>query len=185
MKDFRLCREWIRLVVQRFLGTKKLQKILSWKINTSIQHEQQKKSNLIDTQCAESSKKGQDSKKVALRWDPYLLTRNIRQMRVEIVRVMLTKLQKYRRSNFVSAIIGDETFFYYRNPAISAWIQKGQERPTRIAKIIGSPKVMLTIFFSRQKIWLTNTSDCDQTMDSFIFIDKVLKQLKKSVNKEL
>ncbi|KAA6383158.1 MAG: hypothetical protein EZS28_021317 [Streblomastix strix] len=89
-----------------------------------------------------------DFRKVALRWVPYTLTNEIKAKRVDKARIMQAMVTKMRRDGFIYSITSEETLKYYCNPANSAWIRKGDEIPMRVAKGIGWPKIMVTVFFS-------------------------------------
>ncbi|KAA6382708.1 MAG: putative mariner transposase C9 mutant [Streblomastix strix] len=125
-----------------------------------------------------------DFRKIALRWVPYTLTNEIKAKRVDIARIMLEMITKLKSEGFIYSIAGDETWIYYRNLANSAWIRKGDEIPTRVAKGIGSPKVMVTIFFSGERMWLAKALDSGLSMNSDRFIELILNPLFQRIKAE-
>ncbi|KAA6403831.1 MAG: putative mariner transposase [Streblomastix strix] len=94
---------------------------------------------------------------------------------------MLTKM---RHDGFIYSVTGGETWIYYRNPANSAQIRKGNEIPMCVAKGIGSPKVMITVFFSGRKMWLVKALDSGLSMNSDRFIELILNQLFQRIKAE-
>ncbi|KAA6378501.1 MAG: hypothetical protein EZS28_025973, partial [Streblomastix strix] len=125
-----------------------------------------------------------DFRKVALRLVPYTLTNKIKAKRVDKARIILEILTKMRRDGFIYSVTGAETWIYYRNPANSAWNRKDDEIPTRIAKGIGSPKVIVTVLFSGERVWFAKALDSGLSMNSDRFIELILNPMFQRIKAE-
>ncbi|KAA6380337.1 MAG: putative mariner transposase [Streblomastix strix] len=64
------------------------------------------------------------------------------------------------------------------------WLQRGTEPPTKPTLKVGALKVMVTIFWNPERIWLVDELPQRKTMNSQYFTDNVLDLLQVEMDKD-
>jgi hypothetical protein len=83
-----------------------------------------------------------------LRWVPHTLDDDRKRARVEMAYSMLRMIAEARYQGWQYFLTGDESWFFYSTDYEQLWIPRGERAPTRARRIISTPKVMITIFWS-------------------------------------
>jgi len=116
-------------------------------------------------------------KHVCLKWVPHELTDAVRRKRVGDARDLLEHLQGLGPIQANRLITCDQSWVFVRNQPDGCWIPDGETIPTRERRTIGDEKVMLTVLFSSQRIWVVNVLPDGQTFDSAYIVDEILRTL--------
>lgn len=108
-------------------------------------------------------------KKVCTRWVPKLLTPLQRANRVECCQELLSQSEA-DPTNFLSRIVtGDESWVYHYDPLsqqeAKTWKKPGESTPTRPRQQRSTRKVMLTVFWDRDGILLTDYRTQENTIN--------------------
>jgi len=122
-------------------------------------------------------------KHVCLKWVPHELTDVVRGKRVADARDLLEHLQGLGPIQANRVITGDQSWVFVRNQPDGCWLPDGETIPTRERRTIGDEKVMLTVLFSRQRIWVVNFLPDGKTFDSAYMVDEILRMLDEEVRK--
>jgi hypothetical protein len=123
-------------------------------------------------------------KKVSLRWVPYSLTPSQLESRKEGAKQLAQVISQAKKLSYSNLLTGDETWIYFQNSPLSVWVPKSTPRPTCARQTISSAKVLVTVFFSGQKVFHLSVLSQHQTMNSERFISTVLHPLQETINKE-
>ncbi|KAA6403303.1 MAG: putative Mariner Mos1 transposase [Streblomastix strix] len=96
------------------------------------------------------------------------------QKKIELIFIRL--LFKY--AGFVTC---DETQLYLGNPSIRQWIDINESKPTASRKAIGAQKMMLTVFFGADRIWLIHAMPQKRSVTFITFINDIFTPLLQSI----
>jgi hypothetical protein len=118
-------------------------------------------------------------KKRYSKWVPHSLTDFQKLQRVSSAKRMLTILKQDEVHNFSHIITGDESWILYDYPFTSYW-GKPKEKPKEIPKVtIGTPKVMLVVFWGVSATPVLSFLPAGQTMNATIFKKVVVDEVTK------
>jgi hypothetical protein len=113
-------------------------------------------------------------KQIKFQWIPHLLTSNQKLKRIEGAKIIETALKIHRESDYKYLVTGDESWFFYDNECDMMWLPSGSKVPTKERRMICSPKILLTVFFSGERIIYWSFLERGDLMNSERFIDTVL-----------
>jgi predicted Rdx family selenoprotein len=116
-------------------------------------------------------------KQVSFRWIPHELNPYQKENRKIGSVTILEALKLHSKSGYRNLITGDESWFFYDNQSDRIWIDKDAEPPTKENITIGSKKLMLTVFFSGERIISRTYLSPGVSMNPERFISTVLEQL--------
>ncbi|KAA6379040.1 MAG: hypothetical protein EZS28_025432 [Streblomastix strix] len=97
--------------------------------------------------------------------------------RMEACYELLPFLRKMMKNKYAGLVTGDECWLYLDNPADSIWIDVDEQTPERARKVIGSQKVMITVFWGADRIWHIHALPHGKSMTSVTFINDILTSL--------
>jgi histone-lysine N-methyltransferase SETMAR len=104
--------------------------------------------------------------KKSVRWIPHMLTEAQKVRRMEAAAEIAQLLEAQKKNDYRSVITGDETWIYLDNPPGPQWMPASEPRPTFACQTISSLKVMVVIFFSGERFWLSTYLPPKETMGS-------------------
>ncbi|KAA6371257.1 MAG: putative Mariner Mos1 transposase, partial [Streblomastix strix] len=119
--------------------------------------------------------------RVSIRWIPHILSRSNLDERIDASNCLISHLWQIQKIKYAGFVTGDETWLYLDNPSNSQWIDINESRPTAPRKAIGAQKVMLTVFFGADRIWLIHAMPQKKSVTSITFINDILTPLLQSV----
>ncbi|KAA6403201.1 MAG: hypothetical protein EZS28_001278 [Streblomastix strix] len=76
------------------------------------------------------------------------LTEEQKARRVELSRLMLEKLAQHENDGFVRVFTGNKSWLMLNNPYQHTWLAQGETRPIQERRMIGTAKMMITVFFN-------------------------------------
>lgn len=120
--------------------------------------------------------------KINFKWVPYELTQEIKEKRVQIAINLLEFLENSNRDRLNRIFTQDETWIYFDNPRNSMWIENGSEIPQRTRPTIHTPKVMISVIWSRTCIKSITVLPSNQKFNKTFFAECVLGNLAKMVS---
>jgi hypothetical protein len=85
---------------------------------------------------------------VLLCWALYMLTRKLRQKRIELSKQLFLVLESQQRVGFRDIVTGDESWFLQHSDYRQIWFISVDDIPTRVAHAIAAPKTILAVFLS-------------------------------------
>jgi hypothetical protein len=106
-----------------------------------------------------------------------MLTEELRQKRVELLRQLLELLESQRGVNFRDIVTEDESWFQQQYEHERIWCLSADEVPTRVRPTIGVRKTMLTVFLSVRGTVLINWLPPQAKFNSTYFCQNVLEPL--------
>jgi hypothetical protein len=117
-----------------------------------------------------------------LKWVPHTLSEEQKRLRIEYAGELLDMLRAARHNSWNYFVTGDESWFYLETSHETIWLQHGDPRPVREKKVINSPKVMLTVFWSPNGFHLIEALPAGQTFTSDYFSQTILYTLHKNLS---
>jgi histone-lysine N-methyltransferase SETMAR len=117
----------------------------------------------------------------SLKWIPHELQPCHIEKRRELSAELLELLKVQESEHFSRIFTGDESWIMYDNPSKRCWVKKGNDAPEHQRLSISSKKLLLSVFFSGQKVWHISFLPVGVSMNSKQFVDTVLKPLRDSV----
>lgn len=115
-----------------------------------------------------------------LRWIPHTLTESDKITRIELSKKLLAEIQIAKRNNFRFFVTGDESWFYYTFEPTSKWVRDGMPVGTRVRRTLGTPKIMVVIFWTIHGIRAIDFIDQGMSFNSEYFINNVLMPISQS-----
>lgn len=122
-------------------------------------------------------------KKYTLRWIPYSLNEEQKNLRVERSKKILSILTKKKRKPLSRIITGDESWFGFYYPYSSQYKHTKSSVSQRIKSEFSYKKVMVTIFFSYSGFHVIDFLPKGQNFNSQYMINYILKKLEISIKK--
>lgn len=116
-----------------------------------------------------------------LKWVPHTLSEDQKRSRVEQAGQLLDILSAARHNSWNYLVTGDESWFYLETSYERIWLQRDSPRPVREKKVINSPKVMITVFWSPNGFHLVEALPKGQTFTSDYFSQTILYSLRKNL----
>ncbi|KAA6398357.1 MAG: hypothetical protein EZS28_006119, partial [Streblomastix strix] len=89
-----------------------------------------------------------------------------------------------KRNNYEFIITGDESWILYSYPNAGKWAPKGTLRDEHEKTTVATPKTMLTVMFSGKRFWLVDFLPHGITMNSHVFIDRILGPTMDAIDDE-
>jgi histone-lysine N-methyltransferase SETMAR len=114
---------------------------------------------------------------------PHLLLPSHIERRKEIASDLKDFLYLQQKENFARIFTGDESWIQYDNSSHHVWIEKGTTPPEHPKIDIASKKLLLTVFFTGERVWHISFLPRGKSMDSNIFIENVHTSLHDAVLK--
>ncbi|KAA6395731.1 MAG: hypothetical protein EZS28_008743 [Streblomastix strix] len=102
--------------------------------------------------------------------------------RVLFAKEKLKSVKVLDADGFKKFATGDETWLYFDNDQDAQWIKRREPRPERYRKLIGAPQVMLTVFFSGERILSAHQLPQKSNMNAEVFINDILIPLETKKN---
>jgi len=122
-------------------------------------------------------------KHVGFRWVPHDLTDGVRKKRVDGARNLLEFLGAQGPRQRDHVITDDQSWIFVRNKPDGCWVQEDCPRPCKAKPSQGEEKVMLTVLFSRRRIWVVNFLPAGLTFTAEYMVKGVLADLEAEVLK--
>lgn len=114
-------------------------------------------------------------KNYTLRWVPYSLTNDLKNKRVngalELKSILVSESQK----DFINLITGDQSWFFLSYEPAKKWSISKDDVPFRVSKSICTEKVMITVMFSKNRIFHIDMMKKGQSFNTEYFINNVLE----------
>jgi hypothetical protein len=120
---------------------------------------------------------GLGMKQYKLQWVPHTLSTQQKEQRQKGARILQEALEYHQEFGFKRIITGDKSWFFYDNESDRIWLRPEEELPKKANKIISSKKIMLTVFFSGERIIHWSYLPRGTTMNSTTFIGTVLRPM--------
>lgn len=118
-------------------------------------------------------------KRVTHRWVPHLLSDEQKNLRKKIAIKTLPILLESEKCGFANILTGDESWFYFSYPMGDCWIKEIEDRPLAEKKMIGSRKIMMTIFWNGDgQVFLQPLKEKEH-INAAYFVEEVLTPLEK------
>jgi histone-lysine N-methyltransferase SETMAR len=117
-------------------------------------------------------------RKFKCRWIPHKLTDALREKRVAVAGELLEFLED--GEILKNVITGDQSWFYFYNPADGQWAESLDDVSINIKESIGSRKVMVTFLWSKHGVHLIDFLPQSETFTSAYFVT-VLDQLQDKI----
>ena len=83
-----------------------------------------------------------------LKWVSHFLNEAQKITRVKLYKSLLSTIEKVKHQSFYLFFTGDESWIYLSTDHTIQWLHEGDEPSTREKKMIGSKKIMLTVFWN-------------------------------------
>ncbi|KAA6382851.1 MAG: hypothetical protein EZS28_021622 [Streblomastix strix] len=99
--------------------------------------------------------------------------------------MLLPFIREARVYGFRYLLTGDESYAFYVNEYYQMWIKDVEEVPSRAGRMISDLKVLLTVFWSGERIVFTHWMMSGATMTSTRFTNEVLRPLAKLSKKKI
>jgi hypothetical protein len=119
-------------------------------------------------------------KKRCSRWIPHQLEGDQKDLRVAKARELLSFLKKEEGFDFSHIITGDESWLLYEYPFTSFWGKPEDDPPEMPRKTIGTPKVMLVVFWGVHSTPVLKLLPKGTTMNAETFKSLVVNELVES-----
>jgi hypothetical protein len=81
-----------------------------------------------------------------LKWVPHHLTTAMIEQWIELSQELLVTLRLTKHHGWTHFLTGDESWFWLTIDCEQQWLPPGAESPTRLRKMISSPKAMIIVF---------------------------------------
>ncbi|CAF1395072.1 unnamed protein product [Adineta steineri] len=126
-------------------------------------------------------------RKITSKWVPHKLTKEQRQLRIDICTENLKKLERgaWRLCDIVT---GDETWIYHRKiipkEQSKVWVAKGESPPTQVRRQHFERKTMFVIFFMTNGPLLIHVLPSGASVNAIYYRDECLKELIKNLYKK-
>lgn len=112
-----------------------------------------------------------------LRWVPHFLTKEIKKLRVERSKVLLSKLKECREENFSGILTGDESWFVFCYEPTHRWMLQNEKPEDIVQSTNYQKKVMVSIYISPDGQYLIDILPTGQKFNSQYFCDSILPKL--------
>jgi len=111
------------------------------------------------------------------RWVPHLLTPQQKEMRVEKARTLLSLLEGKVETNFRGIATGDESWFQYSYQSDHMYCPTFDDVVPRFSQDIGTKKIMVTIFFTSERLLVNQVLPSGRKFNQDYFIEAILPSL--------
>ena len=122
-------------------------------------------------------------RKFTRRWVPHNLSPANKAKRVTDARMLLQALTKDQDQNFSHIMTGDESWFYYAYESPTMFAPSRDEVIPRVSPTIGSKKVMITIFFTGNRLLKLAYLPQGQKYNQEYFINEILEGINQECNR--
>jgi histone-lysine N-methyltransferase SETMAR len=123
-----------------------------------------------------------DIHRTSMRYVPHRLLPSHIGKRMEIASELREFLEQQEKESFRRIFTGDESWVLYDNSAKFVWLEKGQLPPEVEEKSISSKKILLTVFFSGERVWHISFLRKGDSMNSDKIISTVLQPLHNTLS---
>ncbi|KAA6402806.1 MAG: putative Mariner Mos1 transposase [Streblomastix strix] len=118
------------------------------------------------------------------RWVAHELSQEQKDNRVIYAGQLHEWLTFAKRNNYEFIITGDESWILYSYPNAGKWAPKGTLRYEHEKTTVATSKTMLTVMFSGKRFWLKDFLPHGITMNSHVFIDRILGPTMDAIDDE-
>jgi histone-lysine N-methyltransferase SETMAR len=122
-----------------------------------------------------------EMKRKSLHWIPYRLQPKHIEVRKELAAELNEFLKLQEPQKFARVFTGDESWIMYENPPKFVWVGKGMDTPEHERLTVSAKKLLLTVFFSGERVWHISFLPVGQSMNGERFIETVLKPLHEEI----
>ena len=116
----------------------------------------------------------------ASRWLPHSLDFGQKKKRVQGAKDLLCVLQQLEKRQFRGIITGDQSWFTFKYGVRGAWLLPEEERPESDGSQIETEKMMVTVMWGVNGIYLIDCLPEHTSFNTSYFIEHILKPLKES-----
>jgi hypothetical protein len=116
-------------------------------------------------------------RKLHCKWVPHTLNKLQKLARVTGAVEMLSSLRPLEKTGFPNLFTGDESWFLYSYPFTSYWGKKDAPRPEIPKTTIGTPKIMVVVFWGVDGVPVLKFLERGEGMNASRFQELVLKDL--------
>jgi len=120
-------------------------------------------------------------KKFMSRWVPHRLTDEQKALRVSLSRELLGSLGSMTRTQLGHVITGDESWFYLSYDKSGIWARSAEEVQPRVKPKIGTPKVLVVVFWGINGLILLDALPPGQRFNTAFMCEVVLPELDRTV----
>lgn len=116
-------------------------------------------------------------KNYTLRWVPYCLTNDLKNKRKNGAQQLKSILISESQNDFSNLITGDQSWFFLSYEPTTKWSLSKDDVPVRVSKGIHTEKVMITVMFSKNRVWHIDMLERGQSFNTNYFIEHVLEPM--------